>query len=456
MTLFLLIVASSLLFAIYRKTRPGWGRSGPFLPDAFVIGLTLYAVGALIVIWEGEYPAASVVATMGFTALAAGLVGAIAFVVMTRQLYEYLDFKRLHQNTMRHSREGTFIQIAIFAAVLVCLFFLYRVFTSGLLAPFLTLANIAQHSSLSIARNAMTSGSAGYFAPGYVKQFRDILLPIAISALVLTDPHPFRRPLVLGAILFAIAAMLVAGQRFIVVVLLLNLAFAGYYATAIRHLDEPGYRMKWSRFVLVGLLIGGLFGGLSFALGRTDPDQMKANVVSREAKIPIPVVGDMVDRIVLVWPRENAETYDAWHVVERGSGQPWGAEFSGLFYRTTDPAKINMEHLSNFLMSQTGGGSLGNSPLGLAPLAWLSYGWPGLIIAPILFVLFLGVLDIILMSEESSFFFGVKLYLFVVIPICASPFLFILYGGAIAAFLVIAVKSIRALTVSKTLARATL
>jgi len=94
------------------------------------------------------------------------------------------------------------------------------------------------------------------------------------------------------------------------------------------------------------------------------------------------------------------------------------------------------ESLSNILHSATGGSIHGNSPLGLPADVWLAWGWAGLILIPFLYAFAIGLLDMLLLANRSAIFFAVKIYLFVILPICYSPYLFILYGGAVALILI--------------------
>src|SRR3954451_25203614 len=101
---FLLGMLALLLGALYAAVRPGWRITGPYLPDAFIAGLALYALGSSVNTWELATDAANDVLAMAWLALCSGLLGAIigAFWVRPRQLF--LDFVQASRAALRAER----------------------------------------------------------------------------------------------------------------------------------------------------------------------------------------------------------------------------------------------------------------------------------------------------------------------------------------------------------------
>ena len=114
--------------------------------------------------------------------------------------------------------------------MLVCVLFIVTISRNEVVSAFFSLSSEAGGSWLLDARKAMTSGTAGYFAPGFIKQFRDILMPIFIVALMLMDSNELvknkHRFIFYSAISVVIVSMLLTGQRSIIVVLFLSLFVA--------------------------------------------------------------------------------------------------------------------------------------------------------------------------------------------------------------------------------------
>ena len=58
-------------------------------------------------------------------------------------------------------------------------------------------------------------------------------------------------------------------------------------------------------------------------------------------------------------------------------------------------------------------------------------------LVPALYAFAIGLLDMLLLTNRSPLVLATKVYLFVVLPICYSPYLFVLYGGAVALILIL-------------------
>jgi hypothetical protein len=171
------------------------------------------------------------------------------------------------------------------------------------------------------------------------------------------------------------------------------------------------------------------YGLLTVLLGRANPDLSLAGMIAN-------IFVNLIDRIVLAAPRENLLTFEIWQSLGPTYGESWLADLGGILPGVR-------ESLSNILHSATGGSLQGNSPLGLAADVWLAWGWAGVVLIPFFYAFAVGLLDMLLLSNRSAIFFALKIYLFVVLPICYSPYLFVLYGGAAALILMTFSETLR-------------
>lgn len=434
MLLVCLFAITVLLTVIYWSVKPSWKQAGPFLVDTYLIGIALYAFGAVGVMWTiPQLVHAEIVATMGFVALVSGLGGAIAFSLLFGPAYRGMDYVRFHAANRKISKEEPAIRAFVLFSCLACAFFTYSLFSSQLFSQLLTFENITKNASLSTARNVMTAGTAGYMFPGYVKQFRDILLPMALFSMAVLYDRPTRSVLFWAGIAMAVVAMLLSGQRGSILLLFVCLGASRYYANRMIH--GSGYKPNIGRYViLVGILLT-VWIGLSIALGRIDTDSKTSS-----GNAVVDSFGGVADRLAMALPRENAASFQIWGYAGRDDGLSWQAELGSIFGTQNDPMKRNYLKLSNYMMKETGGSTLGNSPLGLPADVWLNWGWRGLYIVPLMYALLFGFLDMLLLSERSTVFFGIKVFLAVALPSCISPYTFILYGGAVTLALVAGIK----------------
>ena len=139
---------------------------------------------------------------------------------------------------------------------------------------------------------------------------------------------------------------------------------------------------------------------------------------------PIAAAIALVHRAIIAVPRENTTTYSFWASRSPASGVGWITDLSGLRPGT-------QRQLSNELSEVIRGGPLGNSPLGLATDLYYNWGWPGVASFPLLGALLFLLIDIVAVGSNSPLLFAAKIFLFFSIPIMYSPFMFILYGGAV-------------------------
>jgi len=415
--LWLLACISILATAIYWRVRPGWRRSGPFLPDGLLLGLWLYAAGITWLLAFEPEPHQARVACMAWTALASAATGATIFCVCTGNLYQEA-FVRIVASARATSLEHAGIAAGLVLSATACVLFLYLVLRIDAIAALLGIGSFASDFNLLRARVLIASGTEAWLAPGYFKQFRDILLPVLLAAAIVADRRRLQATWFWALAALALLAMLVSGQRLVVVVFLAALTLAAHYARTAARPAAARVRRLRGTLVPASLVIAG-YGLLTLLLGRVRDDAIAGSPALR-------LIGNFLDRAFLAAPRENAITYPVWSESGPSAGLSWVRDFEGILPGVG-------ETLSNVLHMATGGSALGNSPLGLAPDVWLAWGWPGLLLVPATIALLAGFLDLACRARGSPSLIGLRIYLFLILPVCYSPFIFVLYGGAVAA-----------------------
>lgn len=425
-----------LLAALYMLVRPSIRSSGPFLVDAYLLSVLLYFTGSMIVEWTSETIGALPLTRMSFCALASSFGGAIFYCTIAQQEYAQVNFRAIHTRSVFVEKDTWLVLSMAVISIAAIAYFLYSIFSSPIISTFLTFDNIIKYSTLAFARNAVASGSAGYFAPGFIKQFRDVLLPISASALALTTRRPLRSVALWLLVSGTTFAMIVNGQRSTVLILIAVVALALYFARSIRSGDKTA-RLNKGWLLWTGCLILLFWMLITAALGRSTDH-------TRLFDIPIQAIGTLFDRAVLTLPRENAATYGFWSRIGPTHGNYWAASLGSIFGPGA-PTDTALKHLSNNLSAALGYGYLGDSPLGLPPDVWINWGWFGLIVVPFIYAVAFGVFDLLLLSESSAAIFATKVFLFMSIPLSVSPYTFILYGGVDCIALAISIKLARSL-----------
>ena len=492
--LLFLYLATLLLFAVMR---PRWSRIGPSLLDSFVIGLSLFALGSVLVWIEGLADSEAVM-RVGVSVAVSGMFGAslwsLLFASRINALNFLADSKQLHADPVEHFVISTgFVICSLVSVILLIAVFSHDHIRSLLLGAFQNPDNLNE------ARMIVSSGAEGYFAPGYVKQFRDIIVPILCAAAILCNGTYRRRGLFFAALLIALAATFVSGQRIVIIQFLVCIGTA-----LLINLNSP--RQRFLPFKTALVLLAVLFatvGAMSKLLGRLDvplsplPEQQRQQVrqdfiasqrvkqeeLSRRISIAkqkenaagassaqveqakaerevaeadaaalaqtitrvkdhevilpeesrnwldslrLPQVVQMpialAHRAVIAVPRENTLSFQRWTGQPHAPGSGWLTDLGGIRPGT-------QMQLSNELSGFDKSGHMGNSPLGLATDVFYNWGWPGVVIVPILYALAFLWIDIGLVAGRTALTFGTKIFLFFSIPTMYSPFMFILYGG---------------------------
>jgi hypothetical protein len=263
--------------------------------------------------------------------------------------------------------------------------------------------------------------------------------------MILLYPRPLRSKAFWGVLVITVGAMLVMAQRANLVLLTLALATSGYYAGAMKR-AYASRKLPIGSLVLVGVIVLVAFTALSAALGRDDDADGPLNYNADKSLLHVPsaAISSFVTRVVITLPSENARTYPIWGSMGPTHGEYWAGEFESIVNKGAYGQSVQA-YMSNVLAIYLGAGIWGNSPLGLPADIWYTWGWVGLFVVPPIFAILFGILDLVLLSERSALFFAMKIYLFFVIPQIVSPYLFVLYGGAVCIVLIVYIKLSHAL-----------
>lgn len=262
-------------------------------------------------------------------------------------------------------------------------------------------------------RLMMTQGEAIYLAPGYVKQFRDVLLPASLLTLMAFTATPIWWLVLPMWAVGAVAAVL-SGERSVIMISLFVLG-AGLVL-------RPGISAAARRTViaLAGALVFAAFIGSTVLLGRATEDASTVAILVESAE-------GLFDRAALTVPRENSLGFPMWGALAPTNGRSWLGALSGILPQS-------QRGLDNELHELLGGGAAGNAPLGLSPDAYLAFGMLGVMLAPLLFVMMLAYADRLLLERPVAIARALRIML---VPLSFgwySPFLFILNGGVVLLF----------------------
>jgi hypothetical protein len=418
--LFLLITL--IVVGLYFYVRFNHPPKGLFIPDAYLLGIAMYTIGVTTVVYIKGVSAGTNVVVMAYITLLSALFGCLLFILIFGKQYKNITFKKQFSITKVGQLEKTGIYAGLILSAFVCIFFIYTVFQNSVVSALLSLTSMAEGSSLLQARKAITSGTDGYFAPGFVKQFRDILIPIFLMSLLVVNsrykPKGNVKLLFYTVLFIAIFSMMLAGQRSIIVILFLSLLISRSYITSALQNDGISKRKtKKGGLILLILLMFIFYGALTFFLGRAKEGESTFQVV-------LSIIPNLFERMFLATPGENIHTYRYWGALGPTFGGSWLDELSSIL------PGIKPIGLSNKLHSLAGGSEQGNSPLGLPADIWFAWGWAGTLIVPFLYSFCIGFLDMMLMSRKSVILIGAKIFMMISILKIYSPFGFILYGGA--------------------------
>jgi hypothetical protein len=403
--------------------------------------MVFYLAGAVIFTYGHGFQAGENVTLMAAVCLSAGALGTSIAARAMRKMYPRNYIASNLSGWSSGSIENVFLRCGFLISVLVCVLFSALVLASSGTAALISAMSIFGGSETLLSlRKAITNGTEGYFAPGFVKQFRDILFPIFLIAFMVKasrrKPQLFQKVYLWLGTLIVIVAMLITGVRSNLVLFFACILTAQLMLKKIRKPDFGSARLprKRGRSPLV-LLIFALFsyGTLSVLLGR----------ISTETsiwRVAYSVIENLIDRIIVTVPRENIQVYFFWKEIGVTNGAYWLEMLVGIL------PGVGSQTLANMLHSINGGSSQGNSSLGFPVEVWINFGWVGMFFWPPLFGFMLVVFDALLTKIKSPISVGIKITLGVALLKVYSPFGFMLYGGGTSVILYFCLKSIRGRT----------
>ena len=378
-----------------------------YLQDFYILGILIYTLGVSLTFLNHPTQRSNALQLLSFCSVT--LISAVIGYFLS--LAAIRPPSPLIQLQQRSTRKHTYV-IGLIACFVV-------VFNTGFI--YLVYTRILQDHlggifALLDIRKTISSGAAGYFAPGLVKQVRDILSPTLISYLILFFNGRTKPLLLLGATLSTTLAMMMGGQRMPILTLLVTIFASTYLANRAHFRNLP--KKYYIVFATAALA---LTFGINLALGRSDSSDGVINGIST-------LIMSMVERVIITVPEENCE---ALGFLINSSFQPfslWLADLSILLPGT-------QTSLSTKMHSLLGGSDEGNSVLGLPLDIYLNSGYPGLFLVPCITQFFLALIERLLSALRTPILYSSKLVILIYLPFAYSFYLFLLNGGLFLLFM---------------------
>ena len=270
-------------------------------------------------------------------------------------------------------------------------------------------------------RLGFATGEDGYFAPGYIKQLRDILLPLSALLVLFAIPRGGRRLLWVLAWVVPVVALLMisSGERGPVLLFLLATTYSAILSVRMGAIDR--------KTIVTPLLVIWIVGGSVFA-ALTSTYTTRNYEDSSFGSI-------LVDRIVTTVPAENSDTYQVWGKGAPFLGAGWISELSTIL-----PGKHIV--LSTQLHDELGGGDKGNSVLGTWADVFFNFDWTAGVIASLFIGIFFAIYGNWVNSRRmrSPVAAICGLWISITMLTVYSPFGFILYGPFILSFILVIIS----------------
>ena len=399
----LLFCALSLSYALIRQLA---GRRRIYLPDAIILSTASHYLGAMILYGELGSEGSSFILSAAALAYLGTVVTAIWVLSWPSTAAVMPPTNYFHNKTP--------FKIAITLTALANIYIIYALLRNPAIFALFLASFSADSSSLLDVRKAITASTEGYLNPGLIKLVRDQIGPIAIAGFILCYDRAFRSPVLWISILATLAAMLIGGQRFPIVMLLIAISSA--IATR-RVIKGRAFKFRIGGALTTFTAVFTSFFIMSSLLGRSDTEANGlGNLVGS--------ISSMMDRSFTTLPREAEHTYIFWSNIGPTWGNSWLADLSILL-----PGKN--ESFSNLLHELTGGSSQGNAVLFFALDSWLAFGWGGIIFSAVIAVTGLAIIDSVLWKKRSPRNDAARIVVFLNVPLMYSPYLFLLYGGIV-------------------------
>lgn len=257
-------------------------------------------------------------------------------------------------------------------------------------------------------RKTISSGDAGYFYPGIIKQIRDIFAPAFMVWLILFYSGGHKKKMVFLTLFITLISMIFGGQRMPILALFLSIFLA-------HNLKNKFYFRKISRFnkfvyILFPLLT--VFF-LSNMLGRGEGEGFNA-IFS--------FLFDIIYRVFSTVPSENYRLLPYLNGLNIPLFSLWVADLAILLPGT-------QVGISSDLHSYLGGSAQGNAVLGGPLDIYMNSGYLGLFYMPIITFIVLRSLQTILLHKKNPFAISLFFVLFCYMPFNYSLYLLLLNGG---------------------------
>lgn len=266
-----------------------------------------------------------------------------------------------------------------------------------------------------VVRKAIASGSEGYLYPGLIRLLRDTMSPIILISCILSGAQTGNRINYFAALFILIISMMIGGQRFPIVQLIIAVLIA---TSSYQTINGRDIKIKKHILVVYLLIILFFFYLISFLLGRVGSEQNDASAIFWSMQ-------SLFDRIFTTVIYEAAKTYDTWH----NMGPTWGESWmSDLLILVPGHSKNSLSSL----LHAAGGGSLeGNAPLFFSADSWLAFGWFGVLFSPLLFITVFYILESLFLSRRNTLTDSCRIVFLLNIPLMYSPYLFFFQGGLV-------------------------
>ncbi len=408
MELALLWSNTVLLAGTYIAVRRVSGRPAIYTPDAFVFATGSHTIGALIIRGTHETAAIQHISMAAFISFFSAILFTVIVVAVTRPNKPLLisSYFNRDQNYRLALMLVAFANLGIIAGLL-----LNPAISRLIIAAFF----LTDETSLLVVRKAITASTEGYMSPGLIKLVRDVISPIVFVSFILSTPKAHRSTLLWFSVICALVGILIGGQRFPMLLVIVALAI-GFNSRLMIDGRQSKFGLKKILLYSVGVLF--VFYLMSSLLGRTEEGGTGPEAIWWS-------VASIFIRIFSTVPLEAEKTFEFWSTIGPTWGLSWLSDLAILL-----PGKASGS-LSSELHQLGGGSAEGNAPLFFAIDAWFAFGWFGVPLASFLFVLLLNTLDTILWTYRSPRNDAARIVLYLNVPLMYSPFLFLLYGGLI-------------------------
>ena len=396
-TLSLILSLSVVIFLyVIKKTR----HKGFHLFDSYLLGVFVYTLGSFFLFLEGMSDGKIFL----FLISVSVLIPSIFLWAINRKIMSYgLTSESLNGVG---SKNKVFLLISLTFVLIVNLMFIYLVYVRIIQDHF------SGVFALLDIRKTISSGEAGYFYPGIIKQIRDIFAPAFIVWVYLFYQGSYKKQIFFGLFTVIILSMVFGGQRMPILAMFLALFIAFVLMRQARGVKTSKIKllmMSVPPFVLIFIL--------NIMLGRASGDEgFFMSFLS--------LLTNIITRVFSTVPHENLHILTYLDKLNMPYFTLWLSDLSILLPGTQIA-------FSNELHSYLGGSKQGNAVLGTPLDIYVNSGFIGLLVIPFIVYAVLTTLNKLLLHKRNPFSLSIFLVVFCYIPFCYSFYLFLLNGGLV-------------------------